>query len=59
MHPIHDLKNNLVYSASGSDVKMTMVDGKILYEDGNFLTIDIERTIYEAEKATKNILAQL
>ena len=59
MHPIHDLKNNLVYSASGSDVKMTMVDGKVLYEDGDFITIDIERTIYEAEKATKNILAQL
>lgn len=59
MHPVHDLKNNLVYSASGSDVKLTMVDGKVLYEDGDFMTIDIERTIYEAEKATKNILAQL
>ena len=59
MHPVHDLKNNIVYSASGSDVVLTMVDGKVLYEDGDFLTIDIERTIFEAEKATKNILAQL
>ena len=59
MHPVHDLKNNIVYSVSGSDVVLTMVDGKVLYEDGDFLTIDIERTIFEAEKATKNILAQL
>ncbi len=59
MHPIHDLKNNLVYSANGSDVILTMVDGKVLYENGDFLTIDLEKTIFEAEKATKNILAQL
>lgn len=59
MHPIHDLKNNLVYSASGSDVVMTMVDGKVLYENGEFKTIDLEKTIFEAEKATEKILSQL
>ena len=59
MHPIHDLKNNLVYSACGSDVMMTMVDGKVLYDNGEFTTIDIEKTIFEAEKATEGILRQL
>lgn len=59
MHPIHDLKNNLVYSACGSDVLMTMVDGKVLYDNGEFTTIDIEKTIFEAEKATEGILKQL
>ncbi|MBQ9961542.1 MAG: amidohydrolase [Firmicutes bacterium] len=59
MHPIHDLKNNLVYSACGSDVLLTMVDGKVLYDNGEFITIDIEKTIFEAEKATENILKQL
>lgn len=59
MHPIHNLINNLVYSCSGKSVVMTMVDGRILYEDGEFKTIDIEKTIYEAEKATEGILRKL
>lgn len=41
--PVHNLINNLVYSASGTDVCLTMADGKILYQDGNFPTIDVEK----------------
>ena len=59
MHPIHNLTNNIVYAASGSDIALTMVDGKILYRDGEYTTIDIEKTIFEAEKATAEILKQL
>jgi len=59
MHPIHDLATNLVYSASGGDVLLTMVDGRTLYQNGEYLTIDIEKTIYEAEKCTKRILGEL
>ncbi len=58
MHPIHNLLNNIVYSGSG-DVLLTMVDGKVLYKNGEYTTIDLEKTIYEAEKATKNILNNL
>ena len=59
MHPIHNMSNNIVYSASGSDVLLTMVDGKILYIDGEYTTIDIEKTVYEAEEATKRIVGEL
>lgn len=59
MRPAHSLANNIVYSASGSDVLLTMVDGKVLYQNGEYLTIDIEKTIFEAEKATKRILGEL
>lgn len=59
MYPVHDMVNNIVYSASGSDVVMTMVDGKVLYENGEYLTIDVEKTIAEAERMTQNILKQL
>lgn len=59
MHPIHNLANNIVYAASGSDIALTMVDGKILYQNGEYTTIDIEKTIFEAEKATAEILKQL
>jgi 5-methylthioadenosine/S-adenosylhomocysteine deaminase len=36
MQPVNNITKNLVYSGSKADVKMTMVAGKILYEDGNF-----------------------
>ncbi len=41
--PVHELCNNLVYSASGTDVCLTMVDGKVLYRDGEYPTIDMEK----------------
>lgn len=36
MQPINNIVKNIVYSGSKQNVKMTMVDGKILYEDGKF-----------------------
>ena len=38
---------------------MTMSDGKILYENGEYKTIDVEKAIFEAGLATKGILAKL
>ncbi|MGI6751433.1 MAG: amidohydrolase [Anaerovoracaceae bacterium] len=59
MMPCHDLLNNLVYSASGSDVVMTMVDGKVLYEEGCFNSIDLERVRFETERCRNRILRDL
>jgi 5-methylthioadenosine/S-adenosylhomocysteine deaminase len=59
MRPVHSLLSNLVYSASSGDIVLTMVDGKVLYENGEYTTIDVEKTIYETEKATAHILEQL
>lgn len=36
MQPINNIVKNIVYSGSKQNVKMTMVNGKILYEDGKF-----------------------
>ena len=41
--PCHDPVSNLVYAAHGSDVAMNMARGKVIYRDGEFFTIDIER----------------
>lgn len=41
--PCHNAISNTVYAANGADVVMTMVAGRILYENGEFKTIDIER----------------
>lgn len=59
MYPVHDMVNNLVYSAQGSDVILTMSDGKILYENGEYKTIDIEKAQFEAQKSTDDILSEL
>lgn len=45
----------LTYSAQGSDVVMTMVDGQILYENGEFLTLDKERIFSETQEMVKKL----
>ncbi|MCL2151295.1 MAG: amidohydrolase family protein, partial [Coriobacteriia bacterium] len=59
MQPVHSQLNNLVYAASGSDVVLTMVDGQVLYRDGQWPTIDVERVGAEAQAAADRISAQL
>ena len=36
MQPVNNIAKNIVYSGSKQNVKMTMINGKILYEDGKF-----------------------
>ncbi len=45
--PCHNVPNALVYSAKGGDVAMTMVRGKILYQNGKFPTIDLPKVVSE------------
>ncbi len=45
--PCHDPVSNLVYAASGHDVRLTMVRGKILYENGTWPTIDLQGVLQE------------
>jgi len=59
MHPVHDMLSNLVYSAQGSDVVLTMCDGDILYDNGTFTTIDVEKERFETEKRALAIADKL
>ena len=59
LKPVHNVLNNLVYSADGADVVLTMADGRVLYKDGEYTTLDIERITWECEKARKRILGVL
>ncbi len=45
--PCYEPKYAAVYSTDSNDVRMTMVDGKILYLDGEYRTLDIEKVKYE------------
>lgn len=59
MRPCHSMLNNLAYAASGSDVMMTLCDGRVLYREGEYPTIDLERAAYEVERSRARIVAAL
>lgn len=48
--PRHDVISNLVYAAHGCDVVMNMCRGKVIYQNGEFLTIDIDRVKREVKE---------
>lgn len=55
MQPLHNIAKNLVYAGSKQNVKMTVVDGKILYEDGKFTTVDANEIYERANKLAGEI----
>lgn len=53
--PALDYPAMLCYAVQGSDVCMTMVDGQILYENGEYLTLDAERIRATARVALQEL----
>ena len=47
MQPLNNIVDNIVYSGSKTNIKMTMVGGRILYEDGRFNVGASPEEIYE------------
>ena len=50
LQPCHDVSANLIYSAHGSNVCMNMARGSVIYENGNFLTLDLDEIYREVER---------
>ncbi|MBQ3090516.1 MAG: amidohydrolase [Oscillospiraceae bacterium] len=50
MQPLISPEGNLVYSASGAMVELTMVRGRILYYKGEFTTIDMDRLRWQVKQ---------
>lgn len=55
MQPINNITKNIVYSGSKENVKMTMINGKVLYKDGQFLTADKNEIYRKAQKIIDRI----
>lgn len=56
MQPVNNIAKNLVYSGSKSNVKMTVVNGKILYENGEYFIGETPESIYDrANKITERL----
>ncbi len=57
MQPMHNILKNIVYSGNPSNVVLTMIAGKILYENGEFRLPESPEDIYrEAQKYTNEIV---
>lgn len=56
MQPINNIPKNLVYSGSKQNVKMTMIRGRILYENGKFAdTYDVEAIYGKANEIINSL----
>ena len=50
MQPEHNTVKNIVYSGSKENVLLTMVNGKVLYEKGEFFIGEDPQSIYAKAK---------
>lgn len=54
-YPMRNIIPNLVYSARGDEVCLSVVDGKVVYRDGRIVTIDEEECLQEVNRYTEGI----
>lgn len=54
--PLNNPISAISYSAQGSDVHTVIVNGKILMENYELKTIDVEQAMYEADKASRELI---
>jgi 5-methylthioadenosine/S-adenosylhomocysteine deaminase len=52
--PLNDLRRQLVYCENGSSVRMTLVNGRIVFEDGRITTVDEAAIRAEARELFAN-----
>lgn len=56
LYPRHNIISALAYSTQGSDVDTVIVDGKILMENRELKTLDVEKIKYMVEKKAKDLI---
>lgn len=57
MRPRHNISKNIVYSGSKENVRLTMVNGKVLYENGEFfIGEDADKIYADAERVAKQLI---
>ncbi len=56
LFPNNNIISSLSSSANGSEVKSVMINGKWVYKNKEFLTVDKEKVYFEANRVFKNFL---
>lgn len=59
LQPDFDTLANVVFSAQSSDIVMNMIDGRVVYRDGNFAFINKEEVYREVNERLSRILKEL
>lgn len=59
LQPDFDTLANVVFSAQSSDIVMNMIDGRVVYRDGNFAFINKEEVYNEVNERLSRILKEL
>lgn len=58
LRPLHNIPGHLVYSANGADVEATVVDGRFLYLNRQFQTLDVEEVMQTADLSFAALLGR-
>ena len=58
LSPCHDPAENLVFSAHGYNVCMNMARGKVIYQNGEFKTLDLDRIKAEVKQYALPLIFQ-
>jgi len=56
--PLYNPVSHLAYAATGMEVCLTMVAGKVLYEDGRYTTLDMQALADEAARIARWVKAK-
>ncbi len=59
MQPVNNIAKNIVYAADKTNVYMTIINGKILFKDGEYLEADAEKIIFEANEAKDKLIKRV
>jgi len=57
LYPRHDLIANIIYSAQGSDVKTSIIDGQVIMKDYEVKGLDEEKIKYEANRLAHTLVS--
>ena len=58
IQPIHDLVNNVVLSSSSKEVKDVVINGKEVMRNYEFIDLDKEKIIFEANEVLEKLLVK-
>ena len=59
LHPLYDPVSHLVYATKGSDVRHSVIEGRVVMRDRKVLTLDTAQVLAEAERYHQQVVASL
>ncbi|MCS7131413.1 MAG: amidohydrolase family protein, partial [Hadesarchaea archaeon] len=57
--PLHNVISHIVYNAVGSDVDTVIIDGKIVMQEREVLTLDEAKVLEDAQRTAEDLLDRL